>query len=140
MLLKLQKPLSEEYTQGLYFTLELQTNYSCCDNKYVLQHSFKAYTYIEVFSMVKKSQKIREKLSDTFELPKDIVLDVSKVIIIGTEQVTVENHKGIVEYSEELIRINTDSCIIKLSGRRLAIKTILQEEITITGEITNIEF
>ncbi len=90
--------------------------------------------------MVKKSQKIREKLSNTFELPKDIVLDVSKVIIIGTEQVTVENHKGIVEYSEELIRINTDSGIIKVSGRKLTIKTILQEEITITGEITNIEF
>ena len=90
--------------------------------------------------MVKKSYKIREKLSNTFELPKDIVLDVSKVIIIGTGQVTVENHKGIVEYSEELIRINTGSSIMKLSGRNLTIKTILQEEITIVGEITSIEF
>jgi sporulation protein YqfC len=88
----------------------------------------------------KKSFKIREKISDTFELPKDIVLDVSKVIIIGTGQVTVENHKGVVEYSEELIRINTGSGIMKLCGRNLTIKTILQEEITITGEITNIEF
>lgn len=90
--------------------------------------------------MGKKSYKIREKISNTFELPKDIVLDVSKIIIIGTGQVTIENHKGIVEYSEELIRINTGSGIIKLCGRNLAIKTILQEEITITGEITNIEF
>lgn len=90
--------------------------------------------------MGKKSYKIREKLSNTFELPKDIVLDVSKVIIIGTGQVTIENHKGIVEYSEELIRINTGSDIMKLCGRNLTIKTILQEEITITGEITNIEF
>jgi sporulation protein YqfC len=90
--------------------------------------------------MVKRSRKIREKLSNTFELPKDIVMDVSKVTAIGTEQVTVENHKGIVEYSEDLIRINTDSGIIKLCGRNLTIKTILQEEITITGKITNIEF
>ena len=90
--------------------------------------------------MVKKSYKIREKLSNTFELPKDIVLDVSKVIIIGTGQVTVENHKGIVEYSEELIRINTGNSIMKLCGKNLTIKTILQEEITIVGEITNIEF
>ncbi len=90
--------------------------------------------------MVKKSYKIREKLSNAFELPKDIVLDVSKVIIIGTSQVTVENHKGIVEYSEELIRINTGSCIMRLTGRNLSIKTILQEEITIVGEITGIEY
>jgi sporulation protein YqfC len=93
-----------------------------------------------VDAMVKKSYKIREKLSNTFELPKDIVLDVSKVIIIGTGQVTVENHKGIVEYSEELIRINTGDSIMKLCGKNLTIKTILQEEITIVGEITNIEF
>jgi sporulation protein YqfC len=90
--------------------------------------------------MGKKSYKIREKLSNTFELPKDIMLDVSKVIIIGTGQITIENHKGIVEYSEELIRINTGNCIMKLYGRKLAIKTIFQEEITIVGEITNIEF
>jgi sporulation protein YqfC len=90
--------------------------------------------------MVKKSYRIREKISNTFELPKDIVMDVSKVIIIGTGQITVENHKGIVEYSEELIRVNTGSGIMKLCGRNLTIKTILQEEITITGEITNIEF
>jgi sporulation protein YqfC len=90
--------------------------------------------------MVKKSYRIREKISNTFELPKDIIMDVSKVIIVGTNQITVENHKGIVEYSEELIRVNTGSGIMKLFGRNLAIKTILQEEITITGEITNIEF
>jgi sporulation protein YqfC len=90
--------------------------------------------------MVKKSYRIRERISNTFELPQDIVLDVSKVIVIGTGQVTVENHKGIIEYSEELIRINTGNGIIKLYGRGLSIKTILQEEIIIIGEIINIEF
>lgn len=90
--------------------------------------------------MGKRSYKLREKLSNTFELPKDIVLDVSKVIIIGTGQITVENHKGIIEYSEDLIRINTGSGIMKLCGKNLTIKMILQEEITITGDITSIEF
>lgn len=90
--------------------------------------------------MGKKSYRLREKISNTFDLPKDIVLDISKIIIIGTGQITVENHKGIIEYSEELIRINVGSSIMKLRGRKLTIKTILQEEITITGEITNIEF
>jgi len=107
---------------------------------FVLHFYIAAYIYIEVDAVGKKSYKIREKLSNTFELPKDIVLDVSKVIITGTEQVTIENHKGIVEYSEELIRINTGSGIMKLCGKSLTIKTILQEEITITGAISNIEF
>lgn len=107
---------------------------------FVLHNAAAAYTYIEVDAVGKKSYKLREKISNTFELPKDIVLDVSKVIIIGTGQVTIENHKGIVEYSEKLIRINTGNGVMKLCGRNLTIKTILQEEITVTGELSNIEF
>jgi len=106
----------------------------------VLQSASEAYIYIEVGAMGKRSYKLKEKLSNTFELPKDIVLDVSKIIIIGSGQITVENHKGIVEYSEELIRLNTGNSIMKLCGRNLTIKTIIQEEITITGEITRIDF
>lgn len=90
--------------------------------------------------MGKKGYKLREKVSNAFELPKDIVLDVSKIIIIGTGQITVENHKGLIEYGGELIRINIGNGIMKLCGRKLSIKNIVQEEITITGEITNIEF
>ncbi|MGE5633219.1 MAG: sporulation protein YqfC [Caulobacteraceae bacterium] len=90
--------------------------------------------------MGKRSYKIREKLSNAFELPKDIVLDVSKVIIIGTSQVTIENHKGIIEYNEELIRVNTGSGIMKLCGKNLSIKQIFQEEITITGEILSVSY
>jgi len=112
----------------------------CIKPIFVLPNAASAYIYIEVYAMGKRSYKLREKLSNTFELPKDIVLDVSKIIIIGTGQIMVENHKGIIEYSEELIRINTGSGITALHGKNLAIKTIFQEEITITGEITNIEF
>lgn len=90
--------------------------------------------------MGKRSYKIREKISNAFELPQDIVLDVSKVIIIGTNQVTIENHKGIIEYSQELIRVNTGSGIMNLCGRNLVIKHIFQEEITITGEIQSINY
>jgi sporulation protein YqfC len=88
----------------------------------------------------KRGYKIREKISNVFELPEDIVLDVSKVIIVGTNQVTIENHKGIIEYSEELIRVNTGNGIMSIYGRNLIIKHIFQEEITIVGEIQSINY
>lgn len=90
--------------------------------------------------MNKKTHKIREKISNAFELPQDIIMDVAKVTIIGTNQVTVENHKGIIEYDECQIRINIGNGILKLNGKHLTIKAILQEEITITGEISGISF
>ncbi len=90
--------------------------------------------------MGNKGHRLREKICGILELPKDIVLDVSKVTIIGTGQITVENHKSLVEYGGELIRISTGSGTMKLHGKKMVIKNVAREEIIITGEIANIEF
>jgi sporulation protein YqfC len=90
--------------------------------------------------MNKKAYKIKETISNALELPKDIVLDVAKVTLIGTDTITIENHKGIIEYNEDQIRINTGSGILTINGSKLSIKAILQEEITITGEVFCISY
>jgi sporulation protein YqfC len=88
----------------------------------------------------KKSYKIKETLSNALELPKDLVLDVAKVTLVGSNNVTVENHKGILEYNEDQIRVNTCSGVLIIMGSSLNIKSILQEEITITGEINSVGY
>lgn len=87
-----------------------------------------------------RSYKIKEKISDAFELPKDITLDIPRITILGADSATVENHKGIMNYSDDHIRINTGCGIITISGQNLAIKSIIQEEIIITGKISNVSF
>jgi len=90
--------------------------------------------------MNSKSYKIKGKISDALELPKDITLDIPKITMIGAESVTIENHKGIISYSDNQIRINTGSGILTISGQKLAIKSIIQEEIIITGQLNNIGY
>lgn len=90
--------------------------------------------------MKKKSYKIKETISNALELPKDLILDVAKVTLIGSNNITVENHKGILEYNEDQIRVNTSSGILIIIGSKLNIKSILQEEITITGEINSVGY
>ncbi len=90
--------------------------------------------------MNKKTYRIKETISNVLELPKDIVLDVAKITLIGSNNVTVENHKGIIEYNDDQIRINTGSGVLTINGLKLNIKSILQEEITITGEIHCISY
>ncbi|MDF2839247.1 MAG: yqfC [Clostridia bacterium] len=90
--------------------------------------------------MNKKTYKIKETLSNALELPKDIILDVARVTMIGSNHVIVENHKGILEYNEDQIRVNTGSGILIVIGSKLNIKSILQEEITITGEIDSVGY
>lgn len=90
--------------------------------------------------MTKKIKKIKETISSAFDLPKDIIMDVAKITVIGTVQVAVENHKGVIEYSEQQIRVNSENGIIKISGERLNIKSILHEEIVIEGDITGVSY
>lgn len=88
--------------------------------------------------MNKRSYAVKEKVAEVLDLPKDIVLDAAKIIVVGNNQMQIENHKGIIEFDDTIVRINTGSGIISVIGKRLCIKSIIQEEIIITGEIFTI--
>lgn len=89
--------------------------------------------------MKKNIDDIRANLSEALELPLDIALDLPKVSIVGNLEVSILNHKGIIEYTSTLIRINSRIGIIKIVGNDLEIKNILIEEILIVGEIEKVE-
>lgn len=85
-------------------------------------------------------KNIKSNVAEALELPKDIVLDLPKITMIGNIQVYIENHKGIIEYSRQRIRVNSKSGIIRVIGKKMIIKNIVTEEIAIIGEIDNVEF
>lgn len=89
--------------------------------------------------MSKNIQNFKLNLSDALELPLDVALDMPKITIIGDLKVDIQNHKGIIEYTSNLIRINSKIGIIKISGESLEIKNILSEEININGKVKNVE-
>ena len=49
------------------------------------------------------------------ELPKEVVLDLPKTMF-GDRNMLVENYKGIIEYDDNKIRVNTGRGIIKVTG------------------------
>jgi sporulation protein YqfC len=87
-----------------------------------------------------KSEIIKKGIADLLELPRDIVLDLPKITLVGNLQLYIENHKGIIEYSTGLIRINTKSGILVVTGSDLSIRTIVVEEIIVVGRIDKVEF
>ncbi|NLV77271.1 MAG: sporulation protein YqfC [Tissierellia bacterium] len=89
--------------------------------------------------MKSRVDDFKYNISETFELPKDIVLDLPKIIMIGDLELHISNHKGIIEYTQETLRINSNIGILKVEGTNLELKTILSEEIIVTGNIEKIE-
>jgi len=87
-----------------------------------------------------KNSEIKKSLAEILELPKDVMLDLPKIVMIGQLQVYIENHKGILEYTTTRIRVNTKSGVLRIIGSNLSIKNIVVEEIVIVGNIVNVEF
>lgn len=87
-----------------------------------------------------KGTKIKKKITAMLELPKEIVLDLPLVSMIGSEELSIENYKGIVEYTDDRLRISTSCGILKIEGRRLCLKQITAERISVTGSISKFEY
>ena len=90
--------------------------------------------------MNSKHRPIREKIAEAFDLPREIVLNVPRMVISGNGKLFIENHKGILAIKDEEIQITSTDFTIKISGNSLSIKEISSEAIMVDGNISGVEF
>lgn len=79
-------------------------------------------------------------MADTANLPKDVVLGVPILTLTGHYEVNIENYGGILEYTEQLIRINVRSGQIRITGKSLEINYYTTTDMKITGKVEKIEY
>lgn len=85
-------------------------------------------------------KNIKNVFAKVLEVPKEVVIDLPLISMMGNEEITIENYKGVIEYSEEKIRINTAKGVVKVEGRSMVLKEITDDDIQILGNIVKIEF
>lgn len=90
--------------------------------------------------MENKINRGKEVLVEKLDLPKDVLLDVPKIIVIGRNEVSIENHKGIMVFEREKIKINTNMTPIQIKGHDFEILYISASTITIKGYFDSIEY
>lgn len=74
------------------------------------------------------------------ELPKDIVGKASILTAYGKNEVWIENYKGIIEYTKEMIVIQGKNIRIRVCGTNLVVDYYSNEEMKIVGEIKTIVY
>lgn len=85
-------------------------------------------------------KNLKNAFTKILEIPKEVMTDLPLISIIGNEELTIESYKGVIEYSEERIRINTAKGVIKIDGRSMLLSQITDDDIQIIGTIIKIEF
>lgn len=81
-----------------------------------------------------------DKMIAAVDIPKDVVLGTSILTVLGTNEICIENYRGIIEYTDILIRVQTKEKQIKIQGKQLQIEYYTNEEMKIKGYIHSIEY
>lgn len=87
---------------------------------------------------MKKS--IREKLAEITELPKDFVMNMPRITLLGNKEIEITNYKGILEYNTDIIRLCSNKKQIVIIGDELVITGLELNTIFIGGNIFKVEF
>ena len=74
-------------------------------------------------------------MANYLELPKDLLMNLSRITLIGDIQLHIENHRGIIEYTKEKIRISISMGELVIVGEDLVLRNIFPDEIAVEGKI-----
>jgi sporulation protein YqfC len=80
-------------------------------------------------------EQLAERFAEAASMPRDVVMGASVITITGRNEICIENYRGILEYTDLLIRVQT-----RLSGKNLQIEYYTNDEMKITGRIVQLEF
>lgn len=81
----------------------------------------------------------KKRLNDMLEIPKEVYSNIPNFIITGFEEMIIENYKGILEYEDFYVRVNTFIGIINVHGINLKLDKMTEDNLKITGKIEKID-
>ena len=84
---------------------------------------------------MKKNKKNISRIDRLLEIPQEIYSNVPKITITGFNEMIIENFKGILEYEDYYIRINTSLGIINVNCYELRLENMTNDDIKVTGKI-----
>ncbi|HWO77688.1 MAG TPA: sporulation protein YqfC [Bacillus sp. (in: firmicutes)] len=83
---------------------------------------------------------LRNLLTTKLDLPPDVMMDLPRITMIGQLHLYIENHKGLLSFAENEIRVLLDNGQLLIKGKGLVIKAILPEEILLEGRISQVSY
>lgn len=79
-------------------------------------------------------------IADFFELPQEIILDLPRITLVGNMQLYIENHRGVISYDENEVRLSVNKGEVIIRGEGLQIENLLEEELLIKGMLESLSY
>ena len=80
------------------------------------------------------------RINEALDMPKEIYTKEPKITLIGFKELVIENYKGILEYEENFVKLETYIGNINIDGIELKLDKMTEDNLKITGKISSIYF
>lgn len=84
-------------------------------------------------------KKLTERLAQRLELPGELLAGVMRLTLIGGERVLIENHKGLLDYTDECVEVSGGKMRLRVRGNGLLLRSMSSEEVLVTGRVFAVE-
>ncbi|MCH1624979.1 sporulation protein YqfC [Ferdinandcohnia quinoae] len=85
-------------------------------------------------------QRMKSWITNKMELPADVIMDLPRITMIGQLHIYIENHRGLLTFSDQEVRLLLKQGQLLIKGKSFVIKTILPEEIMLEGKIEHVHY
>ena len=80
------------------------------------------------------------RIGRLLDMSKDAVLHLPRISLFGNLQCCVENHQGVVQYTQETIGLNAGRYRIYIEGEDLVITSLSADAIYVEGRIGQVQY
>ena len=88
----------------------------------------------------RKAGEMIERAAAVFDLPGEAAAGSVRVTVTGTSKVHIENHRGLLNYSENEITANGGRVIVRIRGEKLELAAMSDLELVIAGKVSSVEY
>ncbi|WP_332690910.1 sporulation protein YqfC [Halalkalibacter lacteus] len=88
--------------------------------------------------MKKMRQQMKNWMTKQMQLPADVMMDLPRITMIGQLHIYIENHRGVLQFSNQELRLLLKQGQLLIKGDNFVIKTILPEELLLEGRIDQV--
>ena len=85
-----------------------------------------------------RSERMLERLAKAADLLDEPIPGLPLVEIMGCQRVLIENHRGICQYSDDLVRIHVKYGVISVHGQHLVLTRMTKEQLVVSGTIQGV--
>ncbi len=85
-------------------------------------------------------RKFTEYIADTMNMPKDVVMDLPRLSICGNKEIYIENHKGLLMYTDSELSVKMHDGIMRVYGSGLRIIVMEPDRFVLNGDFERVEY